>query len=168
MEKYDFRDWQRMKKKENEDALHNVEIDFGQFSGRTIDKVPLPYLKWMVRNHVDIKWKRLAELELDRRHVGVDEHFFTEHAIERFSQRCRSWWKERGDTGIISCMRKLFKEALVNGIRTEAAPPAMAVTDVGIKWIYEISESRKGPIYTICSVVAIGHASSFGGEHGRT
>ena len=163
----DFREWQDKSKKERVETLKGLELDFGQFVGQTINHVPLAYLKWMARNHLDLKWRRAAELELDRRHVGVDEHFFSEHAIERFSQRCRGWWQNRGEEGIITCMRKLFREALANGVHEKVEGDARSVADAGIKWIYEISKSTKGPIYSISSVVTQGHFSGREAGHGR-
>lgn len=71
---------------------HGVRLDFGKHSGELITRVPVSYLKWMVRNGT--KSSDLAAAELERRGTQTPEVEVSGHAIDRASLNCRKTWHE--------------------------------------------------------------------------
>jgi len=92
---------------------HNLRVDFGEkHRGKRYTRLPVSYLKWMVRcNHTR---KPIAEAELQRRGTTTPDMDISGHAIDRISLVCLKKWQETSnkDEGLNSWIVRMCKEAL--------------------------------------------------------
>jgi uncharacterized protein (DUF3820 family) len=94
---------------------HGYEMRIGRHRGELITRVPVSYLKWMVRErHAEGAY---AAAELDRRGTVTPEIEVSGHAIDSASLRCRKIWHEtRGeDEGLHAWLCRMAAAALAGG-----------------------------------------------------
>jgi len=111
---------------------HDWLMPFGKHKGERITRVPVSYLKFMVRektNHAD-----MAQAELDRRGTVTPDIEISGHAIDSASLRIRKTWHEsRGDDeGLHAWLVRMASEALVSG---EQRGDKIALG--GVLWVFE-------------------------------
>lgn len=112
---------------------HGYQMPSGRHRGELITRVPVSYLKWMVRDrHAQAAF---AQAELDRRGIDLDrpEIEISGHAIDSASLRIRKQWHEqRGpDEGLHSWLLRVGAEAIAQG-----QPREGKIAHRGILWVF--------------------------------
>lgn len=96
---------------------HNVRIQFGKYCGERFTRLPLSYLRWMVRTST--RDAALAEAELNRRGKGLHEHDIeiTGHAVDTASLRLwAEFLHDHGEReGLHAWLQRVAAEALAGG-----------------------------------------------------
>lgn len=81
----------------NAPNTHGYRMANGKHRGELITRVPVSYLKWMVRErHSEAAY---AAAELDRRGTVTPDIEISGHAIDSASLRCRKIWHETRNEG---------------------------------------------------------------------
>jgi uncharacterized protein (DUF3820 family) len=111
---------------------HDWIMPFGKHKGERITRVPVSYLKFMVRErtpHADY-----AQAELDRRGTVTPDIEITGHAIDSASLRIRKTWHEsRGqDEGLHAWLVRMASKALVKGEQR-----GEKIAFGGVLWVFE-------------------------------
>lgn len=108
----------------------------GKHHGERITRVPVSYLKWMIRERHSLADH--AQSELDRRGIGVErpEIEISGHAIDSASLRVRKVWHEqRGEEeGLHAWLLRTAAEALKSG-----EPRAEKIAHSGVLLVFENS-----------------------------
>lgn len=97
---------------------HGIAIDFGRHKGTLYTRVPVSYLKWMVREPgLPREKKNIAQAELDRRGTVTPTIEVTGHAIDRASLRLGKQFDARldQDIGLYTWLEGKAKEAIEKG-----------------------------------------------------
>lgn len=124
---------------------HGVVLDFGRHKGERLTRVPVSYLKWMVRDRTSMH--DYARAELERRGTSTPAIEVSGHAIDRFSQRFLWKWTEyRTDTekdiGLWSFLNQLAQEAWrhkhTNVSDNDEGQPEIKCTYEGINWVFAV------------------------------
>lgn len=91
---------------------HGLIVDFGRHKNTPWTRVPLGYLKWMIRSEHDKK--DIAKAEMDRRGSHTPECEISGHAIDRASQSCISRWMDNrdGNEGLHAWLARSVMEAV--------------------------------------------------------
>jgi len=77
---------------------HGFRLPTGRHAGELITRVPISYLKWMVRERHSCADH--AQAELDRRGVRIDSKLeISGHAVDSASLRCRKLWHDSALSG---------------------------------------------------------------------
>ena len=114
-------------------STHGVEIDYGKHKGTKFTRLPIGYLKWMIRDRAPLH--ELARAELDRRGTNTPAIEVSGHAIDRFSERFLwKWIEHREDTG-----EKIGLWSYLNNLAAEAwrhahVDPSVEEKDDGFKF----------------------------------
>ena len=94
---------------------HGMICDFGKHAGERYTRLPVSYLRWMVRS--DHTHKEIARAELARRGTVVPDMDVSGHAIDRASLHClQIWRKTRRDSaeGLHAWLVRMAEEAYKN------------------------------------------------------
>lgn len=112
----------------------NVVLEFGKYQSIRIQRVPVSYLRFMVRNRTR-QWE-FAEAELDRRGTVVPKIEIAGHAIDAASLRIRRIWHEHRDEnqGLHSWLCHAAWEAW-NSRRHEKQ---QIVDHLGVRWVFDV------------------------------
>lgn len=98
---------------------HGFLMPSGKHRGERITRVPVSYLKWMIRERHSLADH--AQAELDRRGIGAErpEIEISGHAIDSASLRVRKTWHEQRDQdeGLHSWLLRQAAAALQDGER---------------------------------------------------
>lgn len=91
---------------------HNKRIDYGKHKGELFTRLPLSYLKWMVRKQTKA-WE-IAEAEIARRGTTTPSIEVSNHAIDRASLYALTIWRQnrKQDEGLASWLSRVAEEAL--------------------------------------------------------
>lgn len=94
---------------------HDVLMPNGKHKGERVTRLPISYLKWMVRERHGMA--DVAEAELARRGTTTPEIEISGHAIDSASLRIRKTWHEsRGeDEGLHAWLCRMVVEAVEKG-----------------------------------------------------
>lgn len=111
---------------------HGFTMPSGKHRGELITRVPVSYLKWMVRERHSLA--NYAQAELDRRGTVTPEIEISGHAIDSASLRIRKVWHEsRGeDEGLHAWLVRMAEAALREG---EQRGDKIAFG--GVLWVFE-------------------------------
>jgi len=119
---------------------HDVVIDYGRHRGERFTRLPISYLKWMVRESAP--QHEYAKSELTRRGTSTPAIEVSGHAIDRFSQRFLGIWQQHcemtGETvGLWSYLNRLAGEAW-HYLQTDPEVDAEGdrVVFIGITWVF--------------------------------
>lgn len=97
-------------------STHGFVMEHGKHKGELITRVPVGYLKWMVRVSAT-NWQ-FAAAEMERRGTVTPDIEISGHAIDSASLRCRKIWHEtRADDseGLHAWLCRKAGEALAYG-----------------------------------------------------
>ncbi|MEA3537640.1 MAG: hypothetical protein U9R73_00755 [Pseudomonadota bacterium] len=114
---------------------HGYRMAHGRHHGELITRVPVSYLKWMIRErHTEAKY---AQAELDRRGTVTPEIEISGHAIDSASLRVRKIWHEtRGkDEGLHAWLCRMAVQA-----RAEGVPKGDKIEFGGVLWVFTEGE----------------------------
>jgi|GEM_PF-5186767 hypothetical protein len=149
-----------------EEALHNFIWPEGKFKDQRLVAVPQNYLRSYIDSHKKTPQDLLvlkATNELNRRGRTTVFIHFTEHAIERFTERpewVRAFVRYHRMTkkGIASMVKELFHRAIENGQTTRADGNNgrnYHVKRKGFRWTYGLYQADlvKGYEWKIITVV---------------
>ena len=106
-------------------------MENGKHEGERITRVPMSYLRWMVRaGHPQAEY---AQAELDRRGAAMPDIEISAHAIDRLSLRCRDVWHQtrKGDEGLYTWAARMALAAWQQG-KTDGR-----YAHAGITWVIE-------------------------------
>ncbi len=123
-------------------STHGVTLDFGRHKGQLITRVPVGYLKWMVREHHDPDG--FAAAELARRGTELPAIEVSGHAIDRFTQRYLYLWTEHvadtgEDVGLWTYLNRRATAAwaaMLADVNTRKEEPEIKVTHEGERWVF--------------------------------
>jgi hypothetical protein len=150
-----------------ETALHNFIWPEGKFKDSRLVAVPQNYLKSFIevnkKNKTSLALVTTAEAELVRRGKTPSFIHFTEHLIERFTER-DDWvlgfvrYHSITHHGLASYIKGLFQKALDEGITTRADGNNGRNYNVrrkGLRWTYGLylADPVKGYEYKLITVV---------------
>jgi len=95
---------------------HGMICDFGRHKGVLYTRLPVSYLKWMVRNNHHKK--DIAESELKRRGTVTPTLDISGHAIDRASLQCIEMWKATSspDEGLHAWLARMSQLVLGAGL----------------------------------------------------
>lgn len=120
-----------------------VKLSFGRHEGELITRVPVSYLKWMVRE--DTSQAKQAEEELKRRGTETPDLEVSGHAIDRFSQRHLKLWlqhqkDEVSPVGLWTFIHRLAREAVRCAGRRKPGEPKddLTVNHRGVRWVFAL------------------------------
>lgn len=133
--------------------LHTEVISFGQHKGKRVVEIPLSYIRWLAGQKPikfrQPKWIEIAKQELERRSYTGDTENFSEHSIERYSQRAL-----RMSDGIITRMRKEFQKALSEGEWLDESTLIYADHKGTARWkVSQWKDAKKKQRYEVISYV---------------
>lgn len=113
-------------------STHDFMMPNGKHKGERITRVPVSYLKWMVREKHSIA--DYAQAELDRRGTVTPDIEISGHAIDSASLRIRKIWHESrgGDEGLHAWLCRMAKSALEHGEDRGAK-----VAYGGVLWVFD-------------------------------
>lgn len=115
---------------------HGFKLPTGKHAGELITRVPISYLKWMIRERHSLKDH--AQAELDRRGVQLErpEIEISGHAIDSASLRLRKIWHDSSESGegLHSWLLRLAAAALKMG-----TPRGDKTEYGGVLWVFEKS-----------------------------
>lgn len=129
---------------------HGVLMPFGRHKGELITRVPVSYLKFMVREGT--QFADHARAELDRRGTVTPEIEISGHAIDRASLRVRKIWHEsrRENEGLHAWLCRMGKEALMEGEKR-----GDKIAYAGVLWVFD----QNGAWPLLKSVMRMGTAN---------
>lgn len=111
---------------------HGIRMSNGKHKGERVTRLPVSYLKWMVRERHSMA--DIAAAELARRNTTTPDIEISGHAIDSASLRIRKIWHEnRGENeGLHAWLCRVGAEALEHGERREDK-----LVHAGVKWVFE-------------------------------
>lgn len=153
--------------KVTDETLHNFIWPEGKFKDSRLVAVPQNYLKSFVETDRKKKSNNplavIADAELTRRGKTTPYIHFTEHTIERFTERDQ-WvrafllFKRKTKKGLSTFVKELFRRAIEEGTTTRADGNNgrnYHVKRKGFRWTYGLYQADpvKGYEYKIITVV---------------
>jgi len=112
----------------------DVVLEFGKHRDVRIQRVPVSYLFFMVRNQTK-QWK-FAEAELARRGTVIPKIEISGHAIDSASLRIRKiWHQHRGER---EGLHAWLASAAWDAWNLRPNDEAMEVTHLGVRWAFKL------------------------------
>ena len=110
-----------------------ARLKTGKYRGQLWSRIPLGYLKFLIR--IDAKDSDRAKRELDRRGTIVDNEVeLTKHAIDRASVYCfESWRRKKNRVGLYTWLHDRAVQAIKNGDRR-----GENIYHNGIKFVFDL------------------------------
>ena len=123
-------------------------LTVGKYSGVSIDKVPMSYLRWMILQDFPKEWVEFAKKKLSKSDYNNSQLEVSRHALDMFSKRFSSRWAQhmietadRGD-GIATYVTKLAQTAWDRGMdisKHRHQDDGITKEWEGIRWVFMVS-----------------------------
>lgn len=113
----------------------NFIVPVGKHAGELITRVPVSYLRYVVREGLTLA--PIAEAEIVRRGTILPDLDITLHAVDRASVKLRRLWlatQLTKDEGIATWLARMAAEALTMGVRIGDGP----IMYLGCKFAFDL------------------------------